>query len=954
MNENEPETEIPPTSAASGQIQAIAKDTVHKICSGQVVLSLAVAVKELVENSIDAGATLVEIKLKDQGLQGVDVSDNGCGVEESNLEGMTAKYHTSKIREFVDLLGVETFGFRGEALSSLCALSDMTIVTRHKSTDVALKIELDHEGKIKKRSPCARGVGTTVSLGNLFATLPVRRRDFTRNIKKEFTKMCHILQAYCLVTKGVRLICSNQTPKGAKSIVLQTHGAQDELANISAVFGAKQVADLVPLKSPFESGQLSEEGLRAELQSASEAADTTCTQFSAEDVERLNQADFQLEGYISSCRHGAGRSTRDRQFFYVNSRPCDPKNIAKVMNDVYHRYNGQQQPFIYLNIVTSRADVDVNLTPDKRQLLLNNEKILLLALKKSLLDTFGNLPSTFQMQNVSIVSMLEPKVKVEETTAITADLDEDDVPVSSSQRFMDVLTQWRRTGDTRGNAPTAPAKRRCEETEEIKTRAMKMQKIQDFLTQKESTKEAEIDEEETTKQEKSESSPDSSLVNLKQLEEESKAFDGMIEAKVPRIDCRALTPLKPCQIMSPKEAEIDEEETTKREKYGSSPDSSLVNLKQLEEESKAYDGMIGAKVPRIDCRPLTPLKPRQIMPQLKPRIIHVESKPAKEAEEETEEETEPTEENDDDHIEMPTRIEYDGDDNDAEMDAPSNVASGEMRTSLDQIKASLQAQEQQHTERKLRAKLQRLRFKSQINPSQNQNAEAELQKEITKADFARMQIIGQFNLGFIIVKLEDDLFIVDQHAADEKYNFETLQRSTQLEHQRLTVPQTLELTAVNEMVLLDHLPAFEKNGFRFEINNEAPATKKVRLLGKPFSKNWEFGKEDIDELIFMLQDAPEGTICRPSRIRAMFASRACRKSVMIGKALNRGTTMRRLITQMGEIEQPWNCPHGRPTMRHLINITMLLDAEADDNDNDGNVNECETPAAVESTFKQKS
>ncbi|XP_062136957.1 mismatch repair endonuclease PMS2 [Drosophila sulfurigaster albostrigata] len=891
MNENEAETEIPaPTSAASGQIQAIAKDTVHKICSGQVVLSLAVAVKELVENSIDAGATLVEIKLKDQGLQGVEVSDNGCGVEESNLEGMTAKYHTSKIREFVDLLGVDTFGFRGEALSSLCALSDMTIVTRHKSTDVALKIELDHEGKIKKRSPCARGVGTTVSLGNLFATLPVRRRDFTRNIKKEFTKMCHILQAYCLVTKGVRLICSNQTPKGAKSIVLQTHGAQDELANISAVFGAKQVADLVPLKSPFEAGQLSEEGLRAELQSASEAADTTCTQFSAEDVERLNQADFQLEGYISSCRHGAGRSTRDRQFFYVNSRPCDPKNIAKVMNDVYHRYNGQQQPFIYLNIVTSRADVDVNLTPDKRQLLLNNEKILLLALKKSLLDTFGNLPSTFQMQNVSIVSMLEPKVKVEETTAITADLDEDDVPVSSSQRFMDVLTQWRRTGDTRGNAPTAPAKRRCEETEEIKTRAMKMQKIQDFLTQEE----------------------------------------------------------------SPKEAEIDEEETTKREKSESSHDSSLINLKQLEEESKAYDGMIEAKVPRIDCRALTPLKPRQIMPQLKPRIIHVESKPAEEAEEETEEETEPTEENDDDHIEMPTRIEYDGNDNDAEMDAPSNVASGEMRTSLEQIEASLQAQEQQQTERKRRAKLQRLRFKSQINPSQNQNAEAELQKEITKADFARMQIIGQFNLGFIIVKLEDDLFIVDQHAADEKYNFETLQRSTQLEHQRLTVPQTLELTAVNEMVLLDHLAAFEKNGFRFKINNEAPATKKVRLLGKPFSKNWEFGKEDIDELIFMLQDAPEGTICRPSRIRAMFASRACRKSVMIGKALNRGTTMRRLITQMGEIEQPWNCPHGRPTMRHLINITMLLDAEADDNDNDGNVNECETPAAVESTVKQKS
>jgi len=96
------------------------------------------------------------------------------------------------------------------------------------------------------------------------------------------------------------------------------------------------------------------------------------------------------------------------------------------------------------------------------------------------------------------------------------------------------------------------------------------------------------------------------------------------------------------------------------------------------------------------------------------------------------------------------------------------------------------------------------------------------------------------------------------------------------------------------------------------------------LLGKPFSKNWEFGKEDIDELIFMLQDAPEGTVCRPSRIRSMFASRACRKSVMIGKALNRGTTMRRLITQMGEIEQPWVSVKDLCGNRNITQLALLL------------------------------
>lgn len=78
----------------------------------------------------------------------------------------------------------------------------------------------------------------------------------------------------------------------------------------------------------------------------------------------------------------------------------------------------------------------------------------------------------------------------------------------------------------------------------------------------------------------------------------------------------------------------------------------------------------------------------------------------------------------------------------------------------------------------------------------------------------------------------------------------------------------------------------------------------MRLVGKPFSKNWEFGTDDIDELIFMLQDAPKGSICRPSRISAMLASRACRSSIMIGQALKLAT-MQKLISHMAEMEQPW-------------------------------------------------
>ncbi|XP_058300434.1 putative postmeiotic segregation increased 2-like protein 1 [Hylobates moloch] len=102
-------------------IKPIGRKSVHQICSGPVVLSLSTVVKELVENSLDAGATNIDLKLKDYGVDLIEVSDNGCREEEENFEGLTLKHHTSKIQEFADLTQVETFGFQAEALSSLCA-----------------------------------------------------------------------------------------------------------------------------------------------------------------------------------------------------------------------------------------------------------------------------------------------------------------------------------------------------------------------------------------------------------------------------------------------------------------------------------------------------------------------------------------------------------------------------------------------------------------------------------------------------------------------------------------------------------------------------------------------------------------------------------------------------------------------------------------------------------------
>lgn len=148
-----------------------------------------------------------------------------------------------------------------------------------------------------------------------------------------------------------------------------------------------------------------------------------------------------------------------------------------------------------------------------------------------------------------------------------------------------------------------------------------------------------------------------------------------------------------------------------------------------------------------------------------------------------------------------------------------------------------------------------------------------------------------------------------------------MQKKTILETQKLLHPQTLELTASSEATLLENVEIFHKNGFEFYIKESAAVGQRVKLISVPVSRNWTFGKSDIDELLFMLSDSP-GVLCRPSRVRQMFASRACRKSVMIGTPLTI-SDMKKLVSHMEEIEQPWNCPHGRPTMRHLFNLNIL-------------------------------
>ena len=132
----------------SKTIKAIDKSSIQRICSGQVVVDLASAVKELVENALDAFATSVEIKLKNMGLDLIEISDNGTGIKETDYPGLALKHHTSKLLDFTDLKKVGTFGFRGEALNALCELSgSLSIITKESTQSIGANLTFDRNGR---------------------------------------------------------------------------------------------------------------------------------------------------------------------------------------------------------------------------------------------------------------------------------------------------------------------------------------------------------------------------------------------------------------------------------------------------------------------------------------------------------------------------------------------------------------------------------------------------------------------------------------------------------------------------------------------------------------------------------------------------------------------------------------------------------------------------------------
>ncbi|KAJ5923687.1 hypothetical protein N7454_008932 [Penicillium verhagenii] len=982
-------------------IKAIEARSVHQIQSGQVITDLCSVAKELVENSLDAGATSIEVRFKNNGLDLIEVQDNGAGISPENYENVALKHYTSKLSSYDDLTTLHTFGFRGEALSSLCALADFHVVTAQAhQAPKANRLDFEISGQLGKTQIVAGQKGTTASVGGIFKRLPVRRRELEKNIKREYGKVLNLLHAYACISTGVRFSVRNTVGKTKNVVVFSTNSNPTTKENIANVYGAKTLSALIPLDLDLE-------------------FEPSYSMKRAGSDGQVNK--IQVRGHISRPVFGEGRQTPDRQVFFVNSRPCGLPQIAKAFNEVYKSFNVSQSPFIFADFQMDTNAYDVNVSPDKRTILLHDAAALIESLKTSLAQLFeaadqtvpqsqllgskgsankqqASLPgfvTARQLAQSASASPVTPRLERNGKEAADVQPEAESQTAGSISRFMSS-----QDGSSQVDVPSSPTKPTKVSRHERLPPVTASPEPELNVTPVQPRSRGIVPVSETIQV-----TPEVPDVSSQVSDEEQVPESGTQESEeTPNVVQNAFDRIRPRRV--PAElATIT---------IGGRTVTSMVGSGLPRKRTSDY-GSSNNEAPKSKRRVHTPSRPNIFGKHMRafsaPGTQQEDEEGEGEGEgedeeiddddeqyedveaEEAEAEDEEYEEDEAEHPEAPSLGPENDDDISEETHNPvlrSNINDdrdiGKETTASDSQgdfdEAKKKAQEEATVQRlinqaeetavlpdehnasrankmnkgaahrdatvslistidasvsRLRSQMDRIRecIQPRSASPQVENADADettaedkLSLTVSKADFAQMRIIGQFNLGFILAVRpgddHDELFIIDQHASDEKFNFERLQAETVVQNQRLVRPQRLDLTAVEEEVVLENRSALEKNGFIVTVDEsgDEPIGRRCQLVSLPLSKEVVFGSRDLEELIVLLSESPVNhgiSIPRPGKVRKMFAMRACRSSIMIGKTLTT-RQMQRVVRNMGTIDKPWNCPHGRPTMRHLMRL----------------------------------
>lgn len=329
-------------SQAPKRIKALDQDVVNKIAAGEIIVAPVHALKELIENAVDAGSTSLEIVAKDGGLKLLQITDNGHGINKDDLPILCERFTTSKLKTFEDLTSIGTYGFRGEALASISHIAHLTITTKTADSSCAWRAHYADgrltpakPGQSAEPKPTAGRGGTQITVEDLFYNMASRRKAF-RSPSEEYAKILEVVGRYAVHCTGVAFSCKKH---GESAMGISTPSNASTVDSIRQIHGGAVANELIDF-------QVSEE-----------------------------KWGFKASGWTSNANYHVKKTTF---LLFINHRSVESSAIKKAIEQTYSAYLPKGgHPFVYLSLDIDPQRVDVNVHPTKREVnFLNEEEII--------------------------------------------------------------------------------------------------------------------------------------------------------------------------------------------------------------------------------------------------------------------------------------------------------------------------------------------------------------------------------------------------------------------------------------------------------------------------------------------------------------------------------------------------------------------------------------------------
>jgi len=1008
-------------------LKQLDKKTIDQICSNISIPSLTDIVKELIDNSLDSNCSLVRLEIVEGGTKSILVSDNGSGIPAKNFDTLCQRGTTTKLSSFDDVFKVKSFGFRGQALSAISHLCDITLITKTKDDINTYKVDYDNSGSIlskdilpdnsdifynqrkcwKSKENPKEVSGTLILIKNIYKSNNLRKQILSRNIELFLNEISELMQSYVIINTKTNFEFYSQF-KGENKLIISTNDSNSSfLGRLEVIFG-KNFADRL-MNFSFKNEIIS------------------------------------VDGYISKDIISGSKYNKSKpvKIYFVNGRKIDNiKPIDKIILDTYQKYNKTCNPSRIISITVPEGAYDINMGEKKNEVIFLKQAEILNIFEEYLVKFHeekmklsamnNNIEVKNNINNNVMSQFLNQKIKPRDPSYMD-EYDEskdiiihqkDTLNLSKKEKFNDEISSNFMDKEEESENINKNIKNDIISDKNHKNYDKSEEKID--LDDSKSEEKIELDD--SKSEEKIELDDDSKseeeinnkkdIKKMKIIEEEvnqglmekddskgsnrshkeKKEEINIINNKIPNREYMTEVKMNPkFSFLYNKKKENNISPVKQNDKNGTDVKSNLyINNPKLKFLQNSQNNKF-----KSQNSPTKKISNNNFFFNLKstqktPKFNDDENEGQNEDKNYDKDEVK-----DEDNVEKENKNDiFDNMEEDKEKIEENNKKDEELLLSMDNYEMKdknlndinfhskigiypkvefvkkLKSDEQKNNkediiENKINI-INNNNNSSNVDANVNVNEEkkeeifsfklkplSKFQKDnifskekqkslydfsskekkmnipkvltlktIEKEDFKKMNVIGQFNKGFIITELNNSLFIIDQHAADEKVNYETLLNNLTIQRQPTICPIKVEMFSIAEKnTIYSQKELYSQLGFNMHKEQED-----IFITSFPSIYSYKFKYEDFVNIVRKLQEKNykiiEGEFKNNDLVKKLFlsdsvlkyiATKACRMSIMIGVSLDK-TRMEQVLSDMSKILSPWNCPHGRPTMRLLYEL----------------------------------